>query len=269
MDLEIEPATALYGIAAFLGAITVIYFGSSLIFDLSPVTKSLAFFASFVVFLSISMYLSGKKKTHSIISLGMTGISYLAFLSYTLGKFEVSEEGVFASLLLSSLLFVALGYLVNENKIDVDREHLKYIVSAIVLVGSLIIIVDVAGAQPTQSLELENSVTLQPEEEAVIGTLTVDNNFIFPREFSEPNFNSCIGESRFERGFYVDVNTDDMIPGSQERKYNMTVEMHRTESFNTSRTVEIERTNECPSDRGNTTLYIFERQDSGTIEYVD
>ena len=272
MEYDLDPATALYGIAAFLGAVTVLYFGSSLIFDLSPVTKSLAFFSSFIIFLAVSMYLSGQNRIRTLIALGMTGVSYLAFLSYTLGKFNFSEEGVFVSLFLSSILFVVLGHLSNTGRLQVDKKHLKYLLGTVILVGGLFMVFDVVSAQPTQSLELQDNVTLEPDQETVIGTLTVTNNFVLPREFSEPNFDSCLGEELDGRvrGMFTDIqNSPDTLSGSQELSLNMTLRSPPREVINETRTFNLERSDSCPSEGENNTVYIFEDSDDQTIEYVD
>ncbi len=269
MDYDLDPSTAMYGIAAFLGAITVVYFGSSLIFDLSPVTKSLAFFSAFAIFLAASLYLSGKNKIQSMLALGLTGVSYLAFLVYTLGKFDVGTEGIFASLFLSSLLFVALGYLANHGKLEVDRKHMKYLVTSIIVLGSVLILADVAGAQPSYSLELQDSVTLEPSEEAVLGTLTVANDFLLPREISAPSFSSCLGWEEHERGLYTGVDTDDIINGLSDQDYNLTANVPSTRFMNESTTVDIRRTDACPDQRDNETLYVFQHDQTETVEYID
>ena len=269
MDYDLNPSTALYGIAAFLGAVTVVYFGSSLVFDLSPVTKSLAFFAASGIFLATSLYLSGRNRVQSMISLGMTGVSYLAFLVYTLGKFDVGTEGVFASLFLSSILFVALGYLANSGRLQVDREQLRYVAAAVVVLGGGLILFDVLGSQPSYSMNLENSVTLEPGEDALLGTLTVSNSFFLPREVSAPSFSSCLGGEDRERGLYTSADTDDIIGGLSDQNYNLTADVPPTRFMNESTTVDIQRTDACPDQRENDTLYVFQHDQTEPVEYVD
>lgn len=269
MDYDINPSTVMYGISAFLGAVTVVYFGSSLIFDLSPITKSLAFFSSFAVFLAAGLYLSGKNKVHSILALGLTGVSYLAFLAYTLGKFEIGTEGVFTALFLSSLLFVALGNLASRGKLEVDRKNMRYLLVLVVVLGGVLILADVLGAQASYSLELQESVTLEPGENAVIGVLTVSNDFVLPREVSEPSFSSCIGGDMSERGFYTRVDTDELIGGFSENRYNLTADVSLRRFMNESKTFRIERTGSCPDQRDNETIYVFQHDQTETVRYID
>ena len=269
MEYDLDPATALYGIAAFLGAITVVYFGSSLIFDLSPVTKSLAFLSTFIIFLSVSLYLSGKNRVRTLIALGMAGVSYLAFLAYTLGRFDFGQEGIFAALFLSSIAFVALGYLASNERLQVGKEHLKYLVAAILVLGGGLILVDILGSQPSYSLHLQESVTLEPGEDAVIGSLTVTNSFILPREVSAPSFSSCLGGDESQRGLYTSTDTDEIIGGLSEQDYNLTADVPPTRLMDESTMVDIQRTDSCPGERENETLYVFQHDQTEAVEYVD
>ena len=269
MDYDIDPSTAMYGIAAFLGALTVIYFGSSLIFDLSPVTKALAFFSSFAVFLTASLYLSGENRIQSMLSLGLAGVSYLAFLAYTLGKFEVGAEGVFTSLLLSSMLFLVLGYLASHERLEIGKKHMKYFLAVILVCGGALILIDVFGAQPSYSVGLQDSVTFGPGDDVVFGTLTVSNSFFLPREVSAPSFRSCIGLEESERGFYVDVDTDDVVSGLSEKDYNLSVGLPSRRFINNSRTFQVQRTDSCPEQRDNETIYVFQHDQARTVGYID
>ncbi|MFB6116775.1 MAG: hypothetical protein ABEK10_04675 [Candidatus Nanosalina sp.] len=269
MDIDISPATFLYGISAFLGAITVIYFGSSLVFNLSPTTKSFAFFCSFLIFLAASLYLSKVNKIHAFISLGMTGISYVTFLVYTLGKFRITREGIFTSLFLSSLLFVGLGYMTNRERITVEKNHLKYLLATVVILGSLLTFFDLTGSQPSYRVNLENNATLQPGQEAVVGSLKIKNSFFLPREISAPSYSSCLGGAD-RKDIYVSIEVEkEVIPGEGIIRANMTVSVPPKRFMNNSETVEVQRSDGCPSDGKNSTLYIYQNEEDRIVEYFD
>ena len=131
---------------------------------------------------------------------------------------------------------------------------------------------DVASAQPTQNLELRDAVTLEPDQEPVIGTLTVANNFVLSREFSKPNFDSCLGEELDGRvrGMFTDIeNSPDILSGNQEVNLNLTLRSPPREVINEIHMFDLERSDSCLSEGENNTVYIFENSDGRPVEYLD
>jgi len=260
MDFDITPEKGLYFTAALLGVITVLYFGSAYIFQLSPVTKSVILFSAFAFFFTVSLWLPEDEKIYSLISQGIGSISYLVFLVYTASRFSLNQDQVFLFLLASSALFLVLGYLLNNEKLEPGRETARNVAAAILIILAALMVFDVAGSQPTYELQLTDQVEITGNaDELTLGTLTVSNSFLLPRQIEEPSYTGCILAER-ENRVHISEDIDEFIGGNEEKSYNLTARSIPGRRSNISGTFSVEEAESCPAgeaEANNETLYVF------------
>src|SRR6056297_3307436 len=108
MDFDFKISNLLYIIGILLGIIAVVYFGREIIADLSPTIKSIVLLMAFPVFLASGDLIQKRilDKFFYIISV----LSYLVFLWYISDTFSLGSNIIFLSLVISSLLFIVIGY---------------------------------------------------------------------------------------------------------------------------------------------------------------
>ncbi|MFB6241599.1 MAG: hypothetical protein ABEJ36_02240 [Candidatus Nanosalina sp.] len=227
MDLDFDASNVLYLIGAFLGTLTVLYFGASYVLRLSPTTKSLLLLSGFAFFFVEGFDLGSREEILSNLGYVISGISYLVFLAYTSIKFSFSSEQVLLILGASSILFTALGYVVREKKFELEHGDARKILAVLVALAAFLFVFDVAGAHPEYSLELKENVTLRGQNPEVrLGTLTVRNDFLLSRNLEVPDYSACIYRPNRTRGHVSVENGNGMIAGGSVRKLNVTLETY-------------------------------------------
>lgn len=260
MDLDFNPETGLYLTAAFLGVITVLYFGSAYIFQLSPITKSSILFASFMFFFTVSLWLPEDEKIYSLISQGIGSVSYLVFLVYTASRFSLNQDQIFLFLLTSSTLFLALGYLLNNGKLEPEHKTARNVAAGIIVVLVALVMFDAIGSQPTYELQLKDRVEIAGNaDELTIGSITVSNSFLLPRQIEGRSYRACIPGER-EHRIHISENLDESIGGNEERQYNLTARSLPDHRSNISGTFTVEEADSCPAGEtgvDSRTLYVF------------
>ena len=265
MEFDFRPETGLYITAAVLGVITVLYFGSEYIFQLSPVTKSAVIFSMFLFSFALSLWIPEDEKIYSIISQGIGGIAYLVFLAYTLSKFSLDQNQIFLSLAVSAAIFAAIGRLLSTGKLKVEGEKIRKTILSVLTVLALLLVFDAVGGQPDYELQLEEQVELESGEEAVLGSIKVTNEFILPRQVETHSYSACIPEDR-ERRIYLSHSVDELVGGNEAKSYNLTASIPYRDTENISGSFQVQESGSCP-ETGSETIFVFSRE--GTTGIVD
>ncbi|MDY6789496.1 MAG: hypothetical protein SVV03_06070 [Candidatus Nanohaloarchaea archaeon] len=190
MELDFDSSYIIYGFGALLGVISLVYFGSEVILELSPTIKSFLLLLGFAVF-----FISGSYTKTRFLSIGfylLSAASYVVFLFYLPSKFDFSKDQTFILIALSSVLFMCLGYGLKQESIAIGKKWFKISITVLLALGVAITIFDGMGARPTYSLDLEDQTSLFKGENTKIGELTVKNEFMFSREIRMPSYRGCL-----------------------------------------------------------------------------
>jgi len=267
---DINTTYALYLFAGIFFIISIIYFGAEVIFQLSPVTKSLLLLSLTDLIVLTGIYTSGRIK--SILSYLTGFISYLIFVAYTLGIFNPSTELTLAFLLLSAAAFAALGKLIDGGKLVITSRRYKGIIALIVVASAGITAADMVGPQVEYPVELEENVEIQ-EGSNEVGQMQAVNDYYLMRSYEVPDYEACAfdPERRDVRVDIGDYDTDSgNLDGGGSKTFNVTVDaraMPRTEIEVPSDRQPIrgefavETAEGCPSNGENRTIYLFEDND--------
>lgn len=257
MDVDWDAGTVLYAFGAFLGVVTIAYFGRSLIFDLSPTVKALLLLAGSGAGLLTAQYQPRKPFSSAFNVLAVT--AYLVFLAYTTLRFSFSTEETFALLAASSAVFLALGYLVREHGFTLDPGRARKALLVLVAVGVVLTAFDVLGPQPTYDVALNDTVTVETGPQVVLGTVTVENPFLLSRDIDVPRFEGCLYTPERERLFIDTAPTGEVLvgplPGGATRMYTLEgrVPMERPRDADAdpvpvvTGTLPVERGEDCPA----------------------
>lgn len=236
MDVNVDPTRLLFGVGALLGIAALVYFGFEVIAALSPTVKAAALFLGFVAFLAAAQGVEDAMETLTYV---LGAGSYIVFLIYTVGTFEVSTDGVFLLLAASSGLFVALGYVIGVRERSFDDRHARLVVAGVLVVLALLVVVDAVGAQPTVDRRYEDTVTVPSIEDreprramaqggTAVGTLTVANGFVLSRTADLPRTRVCVApmDREMTLRYRHDGSTargDVLLGGTERREYGMLV----------------------------------------------
>lgn len=259
MDVDWDAGTVLYGFGAFLGVVTIAYFGRSVIFALSPTVKALLLLAGSGAGLLTAQYRPRKPFSTAFNVLAVT--AYLVFLGYTTLRFSFSTEETFLLLAASSAAFLALGYLVREQGVTIAPVQARKALLVLVVAAFLLTAFDVLGPQPTYNITLNDTVTVETEPQVTLGTVTVENPFLLSRDVDLPRFEACLYTPQRDR-MLVSIDPDDgqrrsLIPGGGTYTYTYTltgrVPMERPRDADTepvpavTGTLPVEQMDECPA----------------------
>ncbi len=261
MDLGIDNSYILYGAGVFLSVVTLLYFGASFIFSLSPVTKSaLLGFVTLLLFISA---VSLSKKLLDTVLYILSAASYMVFLGYSLLKFRPGESVILGALAASSALLIGAGYIVSEREIDLGWSRGKKIAAGILLASLLLVAVDVSGAQPVYSLELNDTVNISGTGETTVGAVEVRNSFFMPRELEVPRYDGCLYTPE-RRSVYVDREDPErgIVEGGTVARLKLSINrVPRTEEgIDVSGVYRVQRMEECPESLPDRRLVIVERE---------
>lgn len=272
MDLDIDSSTILYAVGALFGVVTVLYFSREIILNLSPTIKSMLLLGGFAVFLSAGMYMRSAvlQKTLYVLS----SVSYLAFLVYTIGKFGFTTEQVFLSLGVSSVLFITLGYLIREKDAGMAQDTAKKIVVGLIAAGLILVAVDVAGPQPTYEVSFVNEVEADSSGQVTIGTLTVQNEFIFSRDVDQPQYRACLYIPDRRPTHVSESEEPSTLSGQSTETVDLTVSIPM-KRVNDTRvepglgTIPVEEMEDCPETSEEPRLVVAENTDGRETIYRD
>lgn len=251
MGKNIGVTTLLYALGAILGVASVFHFGFEIIQDFSPVTKSAMLFMGFFLFIGLGSYVGDRMSSGAMYVLAAG--TYLVFLAYTFAAFEIGSDGVFVVLAVSSALFIGLGYLKQQGRLDADRELARNAIIGLLVLGVLLAGIDILGAQPTTSTDVVDEIDLSdvaPGDRLTLGTVTATNEFFLPRNVDAPQYRTCLyvdGE-RLDQPAAVDERIDRIGGNSQE---TMTLEYrparaHHQNMTQTVGVIPVEEQDSCP-----------------------
>ncbi len=229
MDDYLDSSYILYGLGALLGIFAILYFGGEILLSLSPTVKSLILFTSFVFFLVSSLYL--KTDTINTVLTVLSGGAYIVFLGYTVFRFTLSSNQIFVLLAFSSILFVGLGYMIRERGLSLTAQQSKLVLAGCVLVVLILITVDVFGSQASVDATWEDEVDAAQfvDSEVTIGTLQLQNDFIFSRVVDVPRHRICLfAPNQSERitrsAVSDDLSGSTLLSGGETRTTDVTVQ---------------------------------------------
>lgn len=269
MKLQIDESRMLYGLGAFLGVLTILYFGQQLILDLSPAIKSFILLSSTVSFLAAAEYVRpGVLRTAFYI---FSGFAYLSFLLYIFTRFSFTSEQTFLVLAVSSASFIVLGYLKGQRDLQMDDELAWKMVAVMVSLVAVAILFDVTGSQPDYSLELEDSVEVIEGREIVFGQMIVENDFILSRNLESVSYTGCLfREGENERGVFLGPDMPRLIGGGETLRFNLTDTFRSRPDENTTLNgnYSVAR-GRCPIDPEPNTIYIRESDGREILRSVD
>lgn len=193
MDLKMEVGQISYVIGILFGIVTILFFGREVAPNLSPTVKSIILLTAFFAFL-VAGSLSRSGILEKILFV-LGAVSYIAFLSYTISTFGFGVNEAFLSMVLSSLLFIGIGYL-GGRELGIGKSWKKTVLAGLLIFILGLTSIDVLGAQPTYSLEVQED--FNPAEaygdgsEAKIGAVIVKNDFVFSRFADPPKCQACL-----------------------------------------------------------------------------
>lgn len=195
MSFDIKGSHLMYIVGIVLGIIAVVYFGREIIADLSPTIKATLLLTAFPTFLSGGSLI--KKRILDKLFYVLSVFSYLVFLWYIFHTFELGSNTIFIALVISSIIFIGIGYQ-WEKGIKIRKKWKKIILVVLIVFAIVLVSYDVAGAQPSYKLDLENNVNFEGVWERMgrprqyIGYLVVKNDFLFSRHTNPPDLSACL-----------------------------------------------------------------------------
>lgn len=189
MNLDVDPAKVLYALGVLFGVAAVLYFARDIVFELSITVRALLLLLAFVVLLVAALVADG---TAAVLGSSLlSAAAYLAFVTYTITRFDLGADGTFFALLVSAALFLGLGYLVRERGLAPSRRTAGYVTLAVVLVGVALVGADVAASEVEYDATLDDEVDAAGAGEVDLGTLTVENRFVFREPIDPPRAFAC------------------------------------------------------------------------------
>jgi hypothetical protein len=255
MNLDVDPARVLYAVGAVFGIAAVLYFARDIVFDLSITVRAALLFLVFVLFLFGAVAAS---QSHVVtVSSVFSAAAYLAFLWYTLSRFDVGADGTFLALLVSAILFMGLGYAIRERGVKPTRAQTRAVVVGIVLLGVAFVGADVAASGVSYDVDIADEASIETDGEVAVGTLTVESDFVFREPIDTPRAYACIYVAGAEAsGFRPhpvqyrvgDFRVPDTVPGTGSITASMTVRLTDDERRNVSGPIGVERAATCPED---------------------
>jgi hypothetical protein len=250
---DIDPAKVLYAIGFLFGVAAVLYFARDLVFELSITVRSLLLLFTFIGFL-VGTVAAGRSEF--VLGFAVLGAAtYLAFLAYTIPRFNVGSEGTFLALLVSAGLFVALGYLLRERELAPSRSTTRALLVAVVVLAAVSVGADIVASGVQYGIEVNDAATPGERGQVELGTVTLETRFLFREPIDVPRAFACIyvpGATEFDmRPQPVDYRVDgdrlpDSLPGGQTLQVSMSIRLSDEETAALDGAIPIERASNCP-----------------------
>lgn len=253
MDLEIDPAKLLYAVGVLFGVAAVVYFARDLVFELSITVRALLLLLAFVVLLAAALVVA--RKTFVFVFAVLSATAYLAFIAYTLSRFDVGANGTFLALLVSAGLFLGLGYLVREREVKPSSTTARYIAVAVVVIAAALVGADAAASEVTYEVSIEDEATVDDRGGVVLGTGTVENRFVFREPIDPPQVLACIYIPAVEeydmrpQPVRYSVGGDsvpDSIGGADTMSVTLSARLNEEETATLDGPIPVERAESCP-----------------------
>jgi hypothetical protein len=252
MNYDVDPSTVLTAVGVVFAVAAVAYFARDIVFDLSITVRSLLLFLVFLALLVGA--LASARHSIVVIESVLAAAAYLVFLAYTLSRFDVGADGTFLALLVSAVLFLALGYLLQERDVSPSSGTARAAVVVLVLVGVALIGADVAASEVTYDVQIGEEATVGENGRTNVGTLTVTNEFFFREPVDEPRAFACIYMPGTEHEWrpqpieyqVTDGHLPNRISGAGTVKADMTVRLADDEQAAVNGPIPVERVDSCP-----------------------
>ena len=262
MEADVDPAKVLYVVGALFGVSAVLYFARDIVFELSITVRALLLLLAFVGLLLTA--LASSRSPFVPVFAVLSAATYLAFLGYTLTRFGVGTDGTFFALLVSAALFLLLGYLVRERALSPSRRTAQYAIAGLLLAGVVLVGADVVAGDLEYDMRTAEEVAIEGGGEVVVGTVTIDNQFVFREPVDAPDAFACIYVPGMEYGMRPEPvgyrvggeRLPDSIPGSTTVSANMTVGLSSEEAATVAGPMPIERAAECPAESSTARIVI-------------
>ena len=270
MALEFGREKLLYAVGIVLGVVAVAYFGFRLFDQVSPATTAVALFAGFLVFLVAGI--AAEAELLDVVAYGLAAGCYLVFVAYILARFDVGDGGTFLLLAGSSALFVALGYLAQEGRLELSRRRATLAVLVVALSTLAVVGVDVVSAGASASAEFGDSVEV-PERGAAttVGTVTLANPSFLPRKADVPQYHACAYLPGLQPTplTYEPPPGSPLLDGGESRRFELelpgfvfyTENGTRRESVRNRDRVPVETAETCPESAGEPKVVVVEGTD--------
>lgn len=253
MNFEVDPAKILYAVGVLFGVAAVAYFARDIVFELSITVRALLLLLAFIILLVAA--LAAARKTFVLVFAVLAAAAYLAFIAYTLSRFDVGADGTFLVLLVSAGLFLGLGYLVREREFSPSTSNARYAVVVVFLLAVALVGADVVASEVTYEVDLNDEATVGDRGQVILGTLTMENQFVFREPIDRPQAFACIYVPAMDeydmRPHPVEyrVGEDrvpDSIAGAGTIPATMTVRLSDEEAATLDDPLPIENAEECP-----------------------
>lgn len=262
MEFDLDQQQIFYSVGAFFAVAASTYLLGTHV-SLSSLTKSIILFLTFAGFLVIAQILEGKEIR--LITSGISGVSAILFITYTVFRFDLTPPTVLLALAISAVAFMAAGY--NLEKLESYEWPLSGR-QAVVGIAALVIVfvsVDVATSGLDRSYDWQEAVNVTSDEEVVLGEVTVSNEFYLPRRVESASYQGCIYTPE-KRDVYVSEDYDNDLLWNGQRNLEITgrvgMRPDSNESIKGRYPVEIEEGDECPENVSERKILIF-KEDSG------
>ena len=246
MEFEFDQQQIFYSVGAFFAVAASTYLVGTQV-SLSSLTKSLILFLAFAGFLTVAQVLEGKEIR--LITSGLSGVSAILFITYTVFRFDLNPSAVLLALTVSAIVFMVAGYNIERLKDFEWPLTGRQAVAGIAVLVLVLVSVDVATSGLERSYDWKESVNVTQNEDLVLGEVTVGNSFYLPRRIETDSYQGCIYTPEM-RDLYVHEDYDSDLLWSGQRTLEITGRVNlrpdSNESIEGSYPVEVDEGDECP-----------------------
>ena len=274
---SINDETLLYALGVVFALGTLAFFARDVVFDLSITVTALLLFVAFAAFLVAGLTID--HDSLGSVAFAISGLAYVVGLGYVVTRYELSETGVFGLLAASTILFVGLGYALQEGRLTLDRSTARRLLVGLAVVGVVFVGADSVG-EMRSSVDLDEEVvlngTMAPPDEPIVagdqqvGSLTVRNPTLFTRTVEPPSLEGClVGVDTDRRHGGVDLDYEprgyqlaDRLDRNEERTAEIRLRFDLPANATvTGQRISIERADSCAVTRSEPTLIVVESED--------
>jgi len=273
---SINDETLLYALGVVFALGTLAFFARDVVFDLSITVTALLLFVAFAAFLVAGLTID--HDSLGSVAFAISGLAYVVGLGYVVTRYELSETGVFGLLAASTILFVGLGYALQEGRLTLDRSTARRLLVGLAVVGVVFVGADSVG-EMRSSVDLDEEVvlngTMAPPDEPIVagdqqvGSLTVRNPTLFTRTIELPSLEGCLVgvDTDRRRGVNLDYEPRgyqlaDRLDRNEERTAEIRLRFDLPANATvTGQRISIERADSCAVTRSEPTLIVVESED--------
>jgi hypothetical protein len=273
---SINDETLLYALGVVFALGTLAFFARDVVFDLSITVTALLLFVAFAAFLVAGLTID--HDSLGSVAFAISGLAYVVGLGYVVTRYELSETGVFGLLAASTILFVGLGYALQEGRLTLDRSTARRLLVGLAVVGVVFVGADSVG-EMRSSVDLDEEVvlngTMAPPDEPIVagdqqvGSVTVRNPTLFTRTIELPSLEGCLVgvDTDRRRGVNLDYEPRgyqlaDRLDRNEERTAEIRLRFDLPANATvTGQRISIERADSCAVTRSEPTLIVVESED--------